>query len=173
MSLQSNRARLTVGGALALVLTTSTALFTPAVASTTANAAESVPLVRYFDGRKHWSTTGEKPNAKYREEGRVPILTTAAPGTRAVYSCMSGTQPRDQYLSHFKDCENSVSDSGDNVLLGLEGYLYTRPGPGRKPIYRCYVPHTRSHFFSVKSDCEANPPTSPVKSEFVLGYFPV
>ncbi|MFI7700544.1 hypothetical protein [Nonomuraea sp. NPDC049480] len=137
-----------------------------------ATASASVPLVRYFDGRKHWSTTESKPNAKYREEGRVPILTTRAPGTRAVYSCMSGSQPRDQYLSHFTDCENSVSDTGDNVLLGLEGYLYSQPGPNRKPIYRCYVPHTRSHFFSVKSDCEANPPTSPVKAEFVLGYFP-
>ncbi|MEV0386422.1 hypothetical protein [Nonomuraea sp. NPDC050643] len=171
MNLERTKAVLAAVGVAALAIAVPG--FDKAVAATdTSAAARTVPLVRYFDGRKHWSTTGAKPNAKYREEGRIPILVTQAPGTRAVYSCMSGSAPRDQYLSHFTDCENRVSDTGDNVLLKVEGYLYTQPGPGLKAAYRCYVPHTKSHFFSVKSDCEANPPESPVKAEFVLGYFP-
>ncbi|HEX4812348.1 MAG TPA: hypothetical protein VFV66_06305 [Nonomuraea sp.] len=176
MSSQTKRAMLTAAGMLALTLAVpGSSIF---FASSTANAAAAtgtsvgVPLVRYFDGLKHWSTTGQKPNAKYREEGRVPILTTPAEGTRPIYSCMSGTQARDQFLAHSPDCENRVSSTGNNVVLRLEGYLYARPAGNRKPIYRCYVPHTRSHFFSLKSSCESNPPKSTVKSEFVLGYLP-
>jgi len=136
-------------------------------------AAATVPLVRYYDGLKHWSTTGQKPNAKYREEGRVPILAAPAAGSRPIYSCMNGAVPRDQFLTAASDCGNSANASGNHVLLKLEGYLYTRPAEGRRPIYRCYVPHVKSHFFSVKSDCESNPPTSPVNAEYVLGYIPV
>lgn len=133
----------------------------------------AVPLVRYFDGLKHYVTSGARPGPKYREEGRVPILTGEVPGTRAIYGCFAGNVRRDQFLTGATDCENSVSSSKNNTFIRREGFLYKSPGPGRRPLYRCYVPHTKSHFVSVRSDCESNPPTSKVNTEFILGYFPV
>ncbi|MEV0306693.1 hypothetical protein [Nonomuraea fuscirosea] len=132
----------------------------------------SIPLVRYFDGLKHYVTSGPRPGPNYREEGRFPILTRNTPGTRAIYGCLAGHAPRDQFLSATADCENRPGNAGKNTLLRREGFLYTSPGAGRRPLYRCYVPHTKSHFVSVHSDCESKPPTSKVNAEFVLGYFP-
>ncbi|MEO3796778.1 hypothetical protein ABGB14_41830 [Nonomuraea sp. B10E15] len=135
--------------------------------------ARTVPLVRYFDGLKHYVTSGARPGPKYREEGRVPILTKKEPGTRAIYGCLSGNAKRDQFLSGAADCENSVNPSAKrHAKLRTEGYLFTSPGPGRRALYRCYVPHTQSHFVSLRPDCESKPPTSKVNKEFVLGYFP-
>ncbi|TDD02053.1 hypothetical protein E1292_24405 [Nonomuraea deserti] len=135
--------------------------------------AKAVPLVRYFDGLKHYVTSGARPGPKYREEGRVPILSRKEPGTRAIYGCLAGNATRDQFLTGAADCENSVNPSAKrHIKLRTEGYLFTSPGPNRRALYRCYVPHTQSHFVSLKSDCESNPPTSKVNKEFVLGYFP-
>ncbi|MFG1946336.1 hypothetical protein [Nonomuraea sp. NPDC048826] len=166
------KAKFAVLGVLAAGLVTSGSGIAAAQAEAVQSAPRTVPLVRYFDGLKHYVTSGARPGVKYREEGRVPILTSPVPGTRAIYGCLAGHAPRDQFLSADAGCENSVSGAKGNTLLRREGFLYKTPGPGRRALYRCYVPHTKSHFVSVRSDCESKPPTSKVNAEFVLGYFP-
>jgi hypothetical protein len=167
------KAKFAVLGTLAAAIVTAGAGISAAHAEADRQAApRAVPLVRYFDGLKHYVTSGARPGPKYREEGRVPILTSKVPGTRAIYGCLAGHAPRDQFLSAAADCENSVSKAKNNKFLRHEGFLYTSPAAGRRPLYRCYVPHTKSHFVSVRADCESKPPTSKVNAEFILGYFP-
>ncbi|GAA3573099.1 hypothetical protein GCM10022419_062540 [Nonomuraea rosea] len=163
------RAKFAVLGTLAAAIVTAGAGISAAHAET---GPQAVPLVRYFDGLQHYVTSGARPGPKYREEGRVPILTSNLPGTRAIYGCLAGNARRDQFLTGESDCENSVSSSKNNTFLRREGFLYKSPGAGRRALYRCYVPHTQSHFVSVRSDCESNPPASKVNAEFILGYFP-
>ncbi|MFD1546241.1 hypothetical protein [Nonomuraea guangzhouensis] len=135
-------------------------------------ALATKPLVRYFDGLKHYVTSTGRPGPAYREESRVPILTTPVSGlTKVIYSCLAGDAERDQFLTGEADCENSVRPVKNNKLIQQEGYLYKRRQlAATQPLYRCYVPHTQSHFVSVRSDCEKTP-TSNVISEGVLGYF--
>ncbi|MFF4625394.1 hypothetical protein [Nonomuraea jabiensis] len=167
------KARYAVLGTLAAAIVTSGAGIAAVHAEVGQQAGpRTVPLVRYFDGLKHYVTSGARPGPNYREEGRFPILTANVPGTRAIYGCMAGQAPRDQFLSATANCENSVAGAKKNTALRQEGFLYKSPGAGRRPLYRCYVPHTKSHFVSVRSDCESNPPTSKVNVEFILGYFP-
>ncbi|SEG95602.1 hypothetical protein SAMN05444920_109111 [Nonomuraea solani] len=166
------RARFTVIGILAAAVVTAGSGISAAQAETGRPAAPTKPLVRYFDGLKHYVTSGGSPGAAYREEGRTPILTTKTLGlTKAIYGCRAGNTERDQFLTGDAGCENSVHDTGNNTFLRQEGYLYTRQLPGTKPLYRCYVPHTKSHFVSVRGDCERTP-TSNVVAEHILGYFP-
>ncbi|MEV4179483.1 hypothetical protein [Nonomuraea sp. NPDC049709] len=167
------KAKFAVLGTLTAAIVTAGAGISAAHAEADRQAGpRAVPLVRYFDGLKHYVTSGARPGPKYREEGRVPILASSLPGTRAIYGCFAGNVSRDQFLTGAADCENNVSSSKNNTFIRREGFLYTSPGAGRRPLYRCYVPHTKSHFVSVRSDCESNPPTSKVNAEFILGYFP-
>ncbi|HEX4812842.1 MAG TPA: hypothetical protein VFV66_08830, partial [Nonomuraea sp.] len=123
-----------------------------------------VQLVRYFGGERHWSTTGPAPGASYRVEGKVPILAESRPGTLAIYGCLAAQAPLDQFLSADRNCEGTR-----NVFLRTEGYVYKQAAPGRKAIYRCYVVAHKSHFFSVKPNCESTP-GNPVRAEFRIGY---
>ncbi|MEV0828708.1 hypothetical protein [Nonomuraea rubra] len=136
-----------------------------ALAVPAAQAATTVDLVRYYNGAKHWSTTGEAPGGKYRPEGRVAILANRAPGTIPLYGCMAGHARLDQFLSLRRDCEGD-----NNSYLRLEGYLHAKPTAGfTRPIYRCHWAAADSHFYSIKADCE-NTPTTKVTAEGRLGY---
>ncbi|SDM24936.1 hypothetical protein [Nonomuraea jiangxiensis] len=138
---------------------------TATVSSAATSSVELASLTRYYNGSKHWSTTGTAPGGKYAVEGKVAILATQAEGSVPIYSCLAGHAPLDQFLSHHRSCE------GDrNAFLRLEGYVYSSPVPGfTQPIYRCHWGKSQSHFFSVASDCESTG-ANPIKSEFRLGY---
>ncbi|MEO3889350.1 hypothetical protein [Nonomuraea sp. B5E05] len=149
---------------LALGCVAGLALTMPVVAQA-ATSAPAANLVRYYNGAKHWSTTGEAPGGRYKAEGAVTILAKPAPGTVPLYSCMAGHAKLDQFLSLHRRCEGDA-----NSFLRLEGHLYAQPTAGfTRPIYRCHWVAANSHFFSLKSDCEATA-TTRVTAEHRLGY---
>ncbi|MEV0613716.1 hypothetical protein AB0I81_10375 [Nonomuraea sp. NPDC050404] len=127
-------------------------------------APPTVDLVRYYNGAKHWSTTGEVPGG-YKREGAVTILAVPAKGAVPIYGCMAGYTKGDQFLSHKSDCGRD-----GHTVLRREGFVYAGPRPGfTRPIYRCYWPKAQSHFFSIAADCE-NTATTKVNAEFRIGY---
>ncbi|MEV0622991.1 hypothetical protein AB0I81_57405 [Nonomuraea sp. NPDC050404] len=135
-------------------------------AATEAAAAPGMlTLTRYYNGAKHWSTTGEEPGGAYESELKVAILAEKEAGSVPLYACLAGHAPMDQFLSLNAGCEGVK-----NASLGLQGYVYSSPAPGfTRPIYRCHWAKSQSHFFSLKADCESTG-ANPVKSDFKLGY---
>jgi hypothetical protein len=147
---------------------TTTAAVTGATAARTAGITARGPIAelrRYWNGKRHWSTTGQAPGGKYRLEGKVGILATRQPGSVPLYGCMAGYTQLDQFLSFDRDCEGE-----ENSFLRREGFIYSSPRSGfTQAIYRCYWPASQSHFYSIEADCESTP-TTHVTNEGRLGY---
>ncbi|MFH8224062.1 hypothetical protein ACH4C2_33725 [Streptomyces sp. NPDC018057] len=103
----------------------------------------------------HWTTT-RAAGAGYRPEiamGMVSLV--GGPGTRALYSCRSGS---DEFTSLQADCE------GATKLAGI-GWAWEAPVAGvpSLPLYRCRIADGE-HFVSHDPKCEG------MQQETLLGY---
>ena len=116
-----------------------------------------VPLMRGYNGKKHWVTSRQFPSG-VKVEQTWHILREQAPNTQLVYECRVGGPNGDHTLiSTFANCENQFN-------MGPMGYVYKTQVAGTSPIYRCYVATTGDHFISSDPNCEGQ------KEESLIGY---
>lgn len=116
-----------------------------------------VPLMRGYNGKKHWVTSRQFPSG-VKVEQTWHILREQAPNTQLVYECRVGGPNGDHTLiSTFANCENQFN-------MGPMGYVYKTQVAGTSPIYRCYIATTGDHFISSDSNCEGQ------KRESLIGY---
>ena len=116
-----------------------------------------VPLMRGYNGKKHWVTSRQFPSG-VKVEQTWHILREQAPNTQLVYECRVGGPNGDHTLiSTFANCENQFN-------MGPMGYVYKTQVAGTSPIYRCYVDANGDHFISSDSNCEGQ------KRESLIGY---
>ena len=117
-------------------------------------------LTRWFNPAApfdHWCTTA--PVGGYQNEGGLGQLAAAPePGTRPFYDCVFSDG--DHMVSIASSCEGGTS-------LGVMGYAWVGPGPGRHPVYRCWMNDPTGgidHFVSTDPACEGQ------SVESVIGY---
>ena len=116
-----------------------------------------VPLMRGYNGKKHWVTSRQFPSG-VKVEQTWHILREQAPNTQLVYECRVGGPNGDHTLiSTFANCENQFN-------MGPMGYVYKTQVAGTSPIYRCYIATTGDHFISSDLNCEGQ------KEESLIGY---
>ena len=116
-----------------------------------------VPLMRGYNGKKHWVTSRQFPSGA-KVEQTWHILREQAPNTQLVYECRVGGPNGDHTLiSTFANCENQFN-------MGPMGYVYKTQVAGTSPIYRCYIATTGDHFISSDPNCEGQ------KEESLIGY---
>lgn len=116
-----------------------------------------VPLMRGYNGKKHWVTSRQFPSG-VKVEQTWHILREQAPNTQLVYECRVGGPNGDHTLiSTFANCENQFN-------MGPMGYVYKTQVAGTSPIYRCYIATTGDHFISSDPNCEGQ------KKESLIGY---
>lgn len=116
-----------------------------------------VPLMRGYNGKKHWVTSRQFPSG-VKVEQTWHILREQAPNTQLVYECRVGGSNGDHTLiSTFANCENQFN-------MGPMGYVYKTQVAGTSPIYRCYIATTGDHFISSDPNCEGQ------KEESLIGY---
>lgn len=116
-----------------------------------------VPLMRGYNGKKHWVTSRQFPSG-VKVEQTWHILREQAPNTQLVYECRVGGPNGDHTLiSTFANCENQFN-------MGPMGYIYKTQVAGTSPIYRCYIATTGDHFISSDPNCEGQ------KEESLIGY---
>lgn len=116
-----------------------------------------VPLVRGYNGKKHWVTSRQFPSS-VKVEQTWHILREQAPNTQLVYECRVGGPNGDHTLiSTLANCENQFN-------MGPMGYVYKTQVAGTSPIYRCYIATTGDHFISSDPNCEGQ------KEESLIGY---
>ena len=116
-----------------------------------------VPLMRGYNGKKHWVTSRQFPSG-VKVEQTWHILREQAPNTQLVYECRVGGPNGDHTLiSSFANCENQFN-------MGPMGYVYKTQVAGTSPIYRCYIATTGDHFISSDPNCEGQ------KEESLIGY---
>lgn len=116
-----------------------------------------VPLMRGYNGKKHWVTSRQFPSG-VKVEQTWHILREQAPNTQLVYECRVGGPNGDHTLiSTFANCENQFN-------MGPMGYVYKTHVAGTSPIYRCYIATTGDHFISSDPNCEGQ------KEESLIGY---
>ena len=116
-----------------------------------------VPLMRGYNGKKHWVTSRQFPSG-VKVEQTWHILREQAPNTQLVYECRVGGPNGDHTLiSTFANCENQFN-------MGPMGYVYKTQVAGTSPIYRCYIATTGDHFISSDPNCEGQ------KEESLIGY---
>lgn len=117
-------------------------------------------LVRYFNPANpydHWCTTSTSTG--YPVEGNLGMLAAnSLPGTRPLYDCVVGG--KDHMVSSRSDCEGATT-------LGIMGFVWIEPGPGRHALYRCSMASPESgvdHLVSVDPGCEG------LTHEGLIGY---
>lgn len=116
-----------------------------------------VPLMRGYNGKKHWVTSRQFPSG-VKVEQTWHILREQAPNTQLVYECRVGGPNGDHTLiSTSANCENQFN-------MGPMGYVYKTQVAGTSPIYRCYIATTGDHFISSDPNCEGQ------KEESLIGY---
>lgn len=116
-----------------------------------------VPLMRGYNGKKHWVTSRQFPSG-VKVEQTWHILREQALNTQLVYECRVGGPNGDHTLiSTFANCENQFN-------MGPMGYVYKTQVAGTSPIYRCYIATTGDHFISSDPNCEGQ------KEESLIGY---
>lgn len=116
-----------------------------------------VPLMRGYNGKKHWVTSRQFPSG-VKVEQTWHILREQAPNTQLVYKCRVGGPNGDHTLiSTLANCENQFN-------MGPMGYVYKTQVAGTSPIYRCYIATTGDHFISSDPNCEGQ------KEESLIGY---
>ena len=116
-----------------------------------------VPLMRGYNGKKHWVTSRQFPSG-VKVEQTWHILREQAPNTQLVYECRVGGPNGDHTLiSTSANCENQFN-------MGPMGYVYKTQVAGTSPIYRCYIATTGDHFISSDPNCEGQ------KDESLIGY---
>lgn len=116
-----------------------------------------VPLMRGYNGKKHWVTSRQFPSG-VKVEQTWHILREQAPNTQLVYECRVGGPNGDHTLiSTFANCENQFN-------MGPMGYVYKTQVAGTSPIYRCYIATTGDHFISSDPNCEGQ------KERSLIGY---
>lgn len=116
-----------------------------------------VPLMRGYNGKKHWVTSRQFPSS-VKVEQTWHILREQAPNTQLVYECRVGGPNGDHTLiSTLANCENQFN-------MGPMGYVYKTQVAGTSPIYRCYIATTGDHFISSDPNCEGQ------KEESLIGY---
>lgn len=116
-----------------------------------------VPLMRGYNGKKHWVTSRQFPSG-VKVEQTWHILREQAPNTQLVYECRVGGPNGDHTLiSTLANCENQFN-------MGPMGYVYKTQVAGTSPIYRCYIATTGDHFISSDPNCEGQ------KKESLIGY---
>ena len=116
-----------------------------------------VPLMRGYNGKKHWVTSRQFPSG-VKVEQTWHILREQAPNTQLVYECRVGGSNGDHTLiSTFANCENQFN-------MGPMGYVYKTQVAGTSPIYRCYIATTGDHFISSDPNCEGQ------KEGSLIGY---
>ena len=116
-----------------------------------------VPLMRGYNGKKHWVTSRQFPSG-VKVEQTWHILREQAPNTQLVYECRVGGPNGDHTLiSTLANCENQFN-------MGPMGYVYKTQVAGTSPIYRCYIATTGDHFISSDPNCEGQ------KEESLIGY---
>lgn len=116
-----------------------------------------VPLMRGYNGKKHWVTSRQFPSG-VKVEQTWHILREQAPNTQLVYECRVGGSNGDHTLiSTLANCENQFN-------MGPMGYVYKTQVAGTSPIYRCYIATTGDHFISSDPNCEGQ------KEESLIGY---
>ena len=116
-----------------------------------------VPLMRGYNGKKHWVTSRQFPSG-VKVEQTWHILREQAPNTQLVYECRVGGPNGDHTLiSTFANCENQFN-------MGPMGYVYKTQVAGTSPIYRCYIATTGDHFISSDPNCEGQ------KEGSLIGY---
>lgn len=116
-----------------------------------------VPLMRGYNGKKHWVTSRQFPSG-VKVEQTWHILREQAPNTQLVYECRVGGPNGDHTLiSTLANCENQFN-------MGPMGYVYKTQVAGTSPIYRCYIATTGDHFISSDLNCEGQ------KEESLIGY---
>ena len=121
---------------------------------------DRVKLVRWYKPAgpvDHWCTT--KPAPGYQSEGGLgKLATNAIPGTKPLYDCLHSG--KNHMVSGASSCEGGVS-------LGVMGYGWNTPGPGRHALYRCWMSSPEggvNHFISTSATCEGQ------KSEGIIAY---
>lgn len=116
-----------------------------------------VPLMRGYNGKKHWVTSRQFPSG-VKVEQTWHILREQAPNTQLVYECRVGGPNGDHTLiSTSANCENQFN-------MGPMGYVYKTQVAGTSPIYRCYIATTGDHFISSDPNCEGQ------KEGSLIGY---
>ena len=116
-----------------------------------------VPLMRGYNGKKHWVTSRQFPSG-VKVEQTWHILREQAPNTQLVYECRVGGPNGDHTLiSTLANCEYQFN-------MGPMGYVYKTQVAGTSPIYRCYIATTGDHFISSDPNCEGQ------KEESLIGY---
>lgn len=116
-----------------------------------------VPLMRGYNGKKHWVTSRQFPSG-VKVEQTWHILREQAPNTQLVYECRVGGPNGDHTLiSTLANCENQFN-------MGPMGYVYKTQVAGTSPIYRCYIATTGDHFISSDPNCEGQ------KEGSLIGY---
>lgn len=123
-----------------------------------ATSDAALPLNRYFNGTVHEVTTGWiNPMGKFKLEGLLGHLdpNPSRGASLPFYSCKARTS--DYFISHDVGCEGEL-------VLGKEGYGYSKPVAGRQlvALYRCST--GTDHFVSKDPGCEGQ------KNDALLGY---
>lgn len=116
--------------------------------------AGSVPFARYYDGTRHWVTTGPVSPA-YAIEARWAeqpwyLDSAATPGEVALYGCAYAVPGGTNHMvSLDPHCEGVT-------VLRTEGWLYPTPPAGVPVValYRCVAPAVNDHFVSSDPSCE-------------------
>ncbi|MFE2752783.1 S8 family peptidase [Actinosynnema sp. NPDC059335] len=122
----------------------------------TTGGPSTVTAVRYLGGRDHLTSVTGAPSGYVVESALGRLLTSQAPGTHALYRCVTGGW--DNFTSYDVNCEG-------RTRVGLLGYAHDGAVAGSHPIYRCVVRANGDHMESFDPNCEGQ------ITEGSLGYF--
>jgi hypothetical protein len=115
----------------------------------------SVPFARYYDGLRHWVTTGQVTPSYAIESSwaasRWYLDVTAQPGEIPLYGCAYDLPGGgiNHLVSLDQNCEGVT-------VLRTEGWLYQSASPGVSTValYRCFAPGVNDHFVSTDPGCD-------------------
>lgn len=107
----------------------------------------NIPVFRFFDGRHHILSTSFEEGASsgaHFEETAFHVYPTNDQGRRPLFRCIhSGAA--DAFISDDPDCEGGAE-------AGRIGFVATKPGDGRKELFRFFHPATKDYLVTVNSD---------------------
>ncbi|MCQ2819467.1 MAG: DUF5722 domain-containing protein [archaeon] len=108
-----------------------------------------VIMHRAYNQKYHWVSTRMLPSG-YTTEERYKLLreNDGTAGLEMVYECRDGgSKGVKNFISKDVNCEGQFN-------MGPMGYVWSKSGDGRIPLYRCVMKANGDHFVSKDSDCE-------------------
>lgn len=111
--------------------------------------AENVALYRFYDSFNHFYTTAcgvKPPQGEYCYSGIEGYLSsTAAPDTKPLSRLFNGVY----YLYTWDDAEKATALANGYKDEGVEGYVSTKGGAGKTPLYRSWHANVGDRFLSI------------------------